>query len=59
VSYFSCAGLAVLVQIAERCRGDFVIVRTAVAVRRLLRVLEPPLLLSPTVSAEATAELRI
>jgi anti-anti-sigma factor len=53
VSYFSCAGLIVLVQTAERCHGDFVVVRTAAAVRRLLRVLEPPLLLTPANSAGA------
>jgi anti-anti-sigma factor len=58
VTHFSCAGLVVLVQAAERCRGDFVVVRTAVAVRRLLRVLEPPLLLTPAVCADATADLR-
>jgi anti-anti-sigma factor len=55
VSHFSCAGLVVLVQTAERCRGEFVVVRTAAAVRRLLRVLEPPPLLTPAVSAEVRA----
>jgi anti-anti-sigma factor len=57
VTHFSCAGLVVLVQTAERCRGDFVVVRTAAAVRRLLRVLDPPPL-PPASSEGVTAELR-
>jgi anti-anti-sigma factor len=59
VTHFSCAGLVVLLQTAERCRGDFAVVRTAAAVRRLLRVLEPPLLLTPAGDADAAADLRI